>query len=121
MEQAATREAWAKRIERWKDSGLTAKEFAAEIGISPRSLVWWRWRLASKPKLAAPAPPVKRRRRRDKAKPATPSPMTFVEVPAVAASEPIELVLPSSIRIRVGPSFDSATLERVLDVLAGRR
>src|SRR5262245_58574018 len=98
MEQAATREAWAKRIERWKDSGLTAKEFAAEIGISPRSLTWWRWRLASKPKLAPPAPPVKRRRRQDKTKPATPSPMTFVEMPGVVASEPIELVLPSSIR-----------------------
>jgi DNA-binding CsgD family transcriptional regulator len=32
---------WAKRVERWKDSGLTAKEFAAELGINPRSLVFW--------------------------------------------------------------------------------
>ena len=68
MEQAATREAWAKRIEKWKDSGVTAKEFATEIGVSPRSLAWWRWRLASKSSNAeAAALPVKRRRRRDKA------------------------------------------------------
>jgi len=32
---------WAKRVERWADSGLTSKEFAAELGINPRSLVFW--------------------------------------------------------------------------------
>ncbi len=39
------REEWAKRVERWKDSGLTAKEFAAELGIKPRTLVFWKWQL----------------------------------------------------------------------------
>jgi len=28
-----TQELWAKRVERWQDSGLTAKGFAAEMGI----------------------------------------------------------------------------------------
>jgi len=28
----ATRAEWAKRVERWKDRGLTAKEFAAGLG-----------------------------------------------------------------------------------------
>jgi len=32
-----SRDEWAKRVERWKDSGLTAKEFASEVGINPRS------------------------------------------------------------------------------------
>jgi hypothetical protein len=40
-----TRDLWAKRVERWKDSGLTAKEFAAEMGINPQTLAYWRWRL----------------------------------------------------------------------------
>lgn len=121
MEQAATREAWSKRIERWKDNGLTAKDFAAEIGVSPRSLTWWRWRLDSESKIAPLAPAVKRRRRRAKTR-STPTPaVTFVEMSGVVASEPIEIVLPSSIRIRVAPSFDATTLERVVDLLTGRR
>jgi hypothetical protein len=32
--ERASRETWAKRVERWKDRGLTAKEYAAEVGIS---------------------------------------------------------------------------------------
>lgn len=32
------REEWAKRVERWRDSGLKAAEFAAELGINPRTL-----------------------------------------------------------------------------------
>ena len=41
----ASRETWAKRVERWTDSGLTAKEYAAELGIKAHSLTWWKWRL----------------------------------------------------------------------------
>jgi hypothetical protein len=36
---------WEKRIERWLESGLTAKEFAAEIHIRPNSLGYWRAKL----------------------------------------------------------------------------
>ena len=36
----ATREMWAKRVERWADSELTAKEFAAEVGINAGTLVY---------------------------------------------------------------------------------
>ena len=32
------REEWAKRVERWRDSGLTTAEFAAELGINPKTL-----------------------------------------------------------------------------------
>jgi hypothetical protein len=40
-------ETWAKRVERWTDSGLTAKEYAAGLGIKAHSLTWWKWRLSS--------------------------------------------------------------------------
>jgi hypothetical protein len=43
-----SRETWAKRVERWRDSGLTAAEFAAEVGVNPRTLSYWKWRLGSK-------------------------------------------------------------------------
>jgi hypothetical protein len=36
------REEWRKRVTRWKDSGLTAQEYAAEAGLNPRTLTWWR-------------------------------------------------------------------------------
>ena len=32
------REEWAKRVERWRDSGLRTAEFATELGINPRTL-----------------------------------------------------------------------------------
>jgi hypothetical protein len=37
----ASRDEWQKRVDRWKDSGLTAKEFAAETGINAGTLQFW--------------------------------------------------------------------------------
>src|SRR5438876_12043657 len=39
------REEWAKRVERWRDSGLRTAEFAAELGVNPRTLTYWKWLL----------------------------------------------------------------------------
>jgi transposase len=124
MRDPAAREKWAKRVERWKDSGLTAKEFAAEVGINARSLSWWRWHLGR----AEAAPTEKRRRRRrsraspvETTKPGTVSPMTFVEVTAPASIDALEVILPSTFRVCVRPGFDDATLGRLLDVLEQRR
>lgn len=36
---------WAKRVERWCESGLTAQEYAAEIGVNANTLQHWGWRL----------------------------------------------------------------------------
>ncbi len=38
-------EVWAKRVERWRDSGLTAAQYSGEVGVNPRTLVYWSWRL----------------------------------------------------------------------------
>ena len=119
-----SRDTWAKRIERWKDSGLTAKEFAAELGINAHSLTWWKWRLSSTTEHAPQASRIVRRTQKTESKtsPATATPLTFVEMPAAAASpEPLELVLPSSIRIRVPAAFDARSLGRLLEVLDARR
>jgi len=40
-----TRAEWAKRVERWLDSGLTAREFASELNVSPNVLARWRRKL----------------------------------------------------------------------------
>jgi hypothetical protein len=39
------REEWAKRVERWRSSGLTTAAFASELGINPRTLTYWAWTL----------------------------------------------------------------------------
>ena len=36
---------WQKRIERWRDSGLTAEQFAAELGINAGTLKFWKYRI----------------------------------------------------------------------------
>ena len=117
MEQD-TRELWSKRVERWKDSGLSAREFAAEMGINPQTLSYWKWKLGKKAKA-----PAKRKR------------VSFVEVVDAAGGpaartvqladppqakqppEPLEIVLRDELRIRVPAHFDPETLRRVVATL----
>jgi hypothetical protein len=108
------RETWAKRVERWKDSGLSAAEFATEIGVTPKALSWWKWQLGKGEKRKAT-------QRRPRARKVALSPMTFVEMSAPARSDALELVLPGGVRILVRTPVDSDALGRVLDVLEKRR
>ena len=109
-----TRETWAKRVERWQDSGLTASEFAREAGLNARSLSWWRWQLTTKPSDEPAAP---RRRRARASKPS----LTFVEVAVPATRrELLEVVLAGGRCIRVPVDFDATALERLLAVLERR-
>lgn len=111
------REVWAKRIERWCDSGLSATEFADETGVNAKTLRYWKWRLArvSGARVTRPAP--KRMRA---------GVVPFVEVspparpvpPAAAADEgegeAFEIIAPSGMRVRVPARFDDGALARVL-------
>lgn len=108
------RETWAKRVERWKDSGLSAAQFATELGISPKALSWWKWQLA---KGDTKAKTTKRNKRSSET---ALSPLSFVEMAAPLRREPIEIVLPSGLRIRVPVDFDVAALGRLVDVLETR-
>ncbi|SRR5260370_37792346 len=46
--QRATRDTWATRVARWKDGGLSAAAFAAQVGVNPHKLTWWKRQLDSK-------------------------------------------------------------------------
>ena len=114
----AVRAAWVQHLERWKASGLSAKQFAAESGINWRSLSWWKWRIGG-------GEPTRKKRSRAPAASSVEvakalSPLSFVEVTASVTREPIEVVLPSALRVRVPVGFDDATLVRLLDVLERR-
>ena len=73
------------------------------MGINERSLYWWTWRLKGRG-----------------AEPASGTPLTFVEMTSAVSREPFEVVLDTRVRVRIPADFDSASLERLLDVL-GRR
>lgn len=53
-----SRAEWQKRIERWNDSGLSAEQFAAEMGINAGTLRHWKYFLAKPASGAATAKPV---------------------------------------------------------------
>lgn len=109
------REEWAKRVERWKDSGLTAKEFAAELGINPRALVFWKWQLgkgvALEPRPAAQdkssAPRKARKAKR----------LPLIELTAQAGPATFELDVGGGRRLTIPSTFDSESLRRLLGVL----
>ena len=117
------RDVWAKRVARWRESGLTAKEFAAETGMNVHTLAHWAWKLGAGGDQTG-------RRRAGTARPA----QAWVEVIArdhgngasppaprsSAASSCFELVLPSGRTLRVPPDFDSDALERLLTVVDAR-
>jgi hypothetical protein len=108
-----SRQEWAERIERWSDSGLTAREFATEIGVNPRTLMHWKWVLKPKPEEAT----VKAETPGSAAAPE----LRFVELAGDAvSSESFEIVLGSGMTLRVPARFDADALSRLLDVLGQR-
>ncbi len=119
----ASRADWAKRVERWKDSGLTAKEFAAETGLNASTLSYWRWRLGAERRTDKPVDKRQVKTSRAKRRPpkARSKAPTFVEVTApTPVADPLELVMPGELRVRVPVGFDEATLAAVLRVTGAR-
>lgn len=112
-----TSEAWGKRVERWRRSGLTAAQFAAREGVNPHTLAYWKWKLRQ-----GEEPPQRRERDASEAVRAA----DFVELAApraeVAAPAPaFEVVLVHGYRVRIADGFASDALTRLLDVLEARR
>jgi transposase-like protein len=103
---------WQKRIERWRDSGLTAEQFAAELGINAGTLRFWKYRLG-KDSAVGEAGERKPRTRN------APQAASLVEVHAatMVASSPFVLELGKDRRLQIPSQFDASALERLLSVL----
>lgn len=120
-----SRAEWAKRVDRWKDSGLSAKAFASETGLKATSLTFWSWKLR-RDEAAGRAKPVLtagRGRRSEANAPSVPA-RRFVEVSAeisTHAASMIELVLNHGIHVRVPSGFDEATLTRLVRAVEAAR
>jgi hypothetical protein len=132
------RELWVKRVERWRDSGLSAKEFAAEIGVKAGTLAHWKWRLGAE---------CRGKRGPGRKKALHPTVPAFIEVapvtmahvlakspPAQAETalpptkqrevgfvhEPFDVMLRNGLRIRVPVNFEAVSLARLVAVLQER-
>lgn len=100
---------WAKRVERWKQSGLTAAQYGAQTGLDSKQLFWWRWHLGRQTKATA-AP-------KDRARQA--AGMTFLPARIVEPAPPVgggqvEIVLANGRIVRVTGSVDAAVLAQVV-------
>jgi transposase-like protein len=121
----------AKWVERWKDSGLTATEFAAEAGLTASALYYWSSQLSAASRRDSGGRDESTERSaqsrrtsfaKPEKRPATPSPR-FVELPVAAvacAPAMLELLL-GEVRVRVPSGFDEATLTRVVRALGAAR
>jgi transposase len=110
----ASRKIWLQRVKRWKESGLTASEFAQKMGLNENTLRYWATQLR---KDAAPGEPQENGPRK-----AAGSSMAFVEVAGFGAAESaFEIAFASGLMVRVPPSFDAEALQRLLSLLEVRR
>jgi hypothetical protein len=107
------REEWAKRVERWKDSGLTATEFATELGINPRSLRFWKWQLGKGGESVAKPPSASAKRGMES--PAETLPL--IELAPSASPVRFELELSGGRRLTIPSTFETDALRRLLAVL----
>jgi hypothetical protein len=102
-------EEWQKRVERWRESGLSADQFAAELGINAGTLRFWQYKLGKAKRREAGA--------ERPAKKAMPTVPTFVEVRSGNNDARFELELGNGRRIRVPERFDPKALEQLVAVL----
>ncbi len=107
------REEWAKRVERWRDSGLTTAEFAAELGINSRTLTYWAWALKREARGRKRTWRAKNRKRVAAAAVGAPA---FVEVQNNAPRARFELELRGR-RLHIPDGFDARQLRSLLEIL----
>jgi len=106
----ASKDVWAKRVERWRASDLTAVEFASEIGVNVNTLRSWSWKLGANQDGRARGRP-----RATSSAATTPS---FVELtPALLGASSLEVVVAERFVVRVPPSFDVTSLHELVRAL----
>ena len=111
------REEWAKRVERWRDSGLTTAEFAAEVGISAKTLTYWAWTLKREAAGAKRVWPAKKKRQGGTpAAAGATARAPFVEVSSQVGQQRFELEVRGR-RLHIPHGFDAQQLSSLLQIL----
>jgi transposase len=103
--RSAKEQFWRRMVRQWRSSGLSVRDFCAESEIAEPSFYAWRRTIAERDAAAMHFVPVR----------------VIPDEPPVAtdsgSSSGLELVLPAGRRLRIGPDFDTATLQRLLLLL----
>jgi len=102
-------------MERWRDSGLSADQFAAELGINAGTLRYWKYQLDKDARGELPGSKEEASVRAG----------NFVEmrpprIAEVAGTAMFELELSASRKLRIPAAFEAGALERLLSVLERR-
>ena len=114
-----SRTEWLDRVRGWVASGLPCREYASSLGINPRTLSWWRWKLERDgEEVSSSHPRAEQALRTTFVELEQPQPVGWELADRLGLS--IELVVGETI-VRLPVDFDGADLERVLDVLEARR
>jgi hypothetical protein len=107
VQPKTSREEWQKRVERWRDSGLSAEQFASELGINAGTLKFWGYKLGKEGRAAA----------RPERSQGSAAPTPFVEVRREPTASFFEVELGNGRRLRVPAAFEASVLERLLPIL----
>ncbi|HET7544601.1 MAG TPA: hypothetical protein VFK05_32245 [Polyangiaceae bacterium] len=108
------REEWAKRVEPWRDSGLTTAEFATELGINPRTLTYWAWTL--KREASGKKRIWSTKTRKPLAAWKAPAGLPFVEIKSHTSHARFELEVRGR-RLHIPDGFDAEQLRSLLAIL----
>ena len=105
------------QVRAWRASGLSAAEFAPQVGVHPSTLAWWKWKLRSESS---------RRSRRRGVRPKPKAPLSFVEIAPLPVAESLRPGVGLELQVadgtlRIPEGFEERTLARVLQVLRGLR
>ena len=106
MTPTERRGVWEERVKEWKESGLTAREYAVGRGFSHRTLQDWKYRLGQAEG---------RETDRENIGP------SFVEIGVREAdSDRMELIVNEKLRIRVSVYCEPGALVRMISALEAR-
>ena len=108
----ASRDEWQKRVDRWKESGLTAKEFASETGINAGTLQFWQYKLKKGESKV-------RSRRLTRTQASILSSIVEVPTPGAIQDSRFEIELRNGRRLRVPAVFDVSAFTAPLGILDG--
>ena len=104
-------------MKRWKKSGQATAAFAAEIGVNPRTLAYWRWKLGRDAERRSERREPTRRPRSQKR---TPS-IQLVELIAPEnesnPGEAFEVICANGVRVRVPARFEAESLSQLLAIV----
>lgn len=104
-----TESKWSERVQEWKSSGKTAKEFAAGREFKASTLVYWASCLRGRSTVPRPTALPPRMR------------MARVITPMRPGADDAIVVTVGAARVVVRAGFDGALLRRVVDALGGGR